>query len=53
MQRKSETFGKFKEFWAETEKHLGKSIKTIRLDRWGECHDTELKDYLIEHGILS
>ena len=36
MHRKSETFGKFKEFLAEAEKQLGKSLKTLRLDRGGE-----------------
>ena len=29
MQRKFETFGKFKEFFAEVEKQLGKSLKTL------------------------
>ena len=29
MQRKSETFGKFKEFQAEAEKQLGKSLKVL------------------------
>ena len=29
MQKKSETFGKFKEFLAEAEKQLGKSLKTL------------------------
>ena len=53
MQKKSETFGKFKEFRAEAEKQLGKTIKTLRSDRGGEYLDTEFKDYLIEHGILS
>ena len=32
MQRKSETFEKFKEFTAEAEKQLGKSLKTLRSD---------------------
>ena len=53
MQRKSETFAKFKEFLAEAEKQLGKSLKTLRSDRGGEYLDSEFKDYLLEHGILS
>ena len=36
MKYKSETFEKFKEFKAEVEKQLGKSIKTLRSDRGGE-----------------
>ena len=53
MHKKSETFGKFKEFMAEAEKQLGKSLKTLRSDRGGEYLDTEFKDHLLEHGILS
>ena len=53
MQRKSETFGKFKEFLAEAEKQLGKSLKTLRSDRGGEYLDNEFEDYLLEHGIVS
>ena len=36
MHRMSEAFEKFKEFRAEAEKQLGKSIKTLQLDRGGE-----------------
>ena len=53
MQRKSETFGKFKEFLAEAERQLGKSLLCLRSDRGGEYLDTEFKDHLIEHGIVS
>ena len=53
MQRKSDTFDKFKEFRAEAEKQLGKLMKALRSDRGGEYIDTEFKDYLIERGILS
>ena len=53
MQRKSETFGKFKEFLAEAEKQLGMSLKTLRSDRGGEYLDSEFEDYLLEHGIVS
>ena len=53
MHKKYETFGKFKEFMAEVEKQLGKSLKTLRSDQGGEYLDTEFKDHLLEHGILS
>ncbi|XP_073121767.1 uncharacterized protein [Henckelia pumila] len=53
MQRKSETFGKFKEFLAEAQKQLGKSLKILRSDRGGEYLDTEFKNHLIEKGIIS
>ena len=53
MQRKSETFEKFKEFTAEAEKQLGKSLKTLRSDRGGKYLDNEFKDHLLENGILS
>ena len=53
LQFKSETLEKFKEFKAEVEKQLGKSIKTLRSDRGGEYMDYEFKDYLIENGITS
>ena len=39
MHKKSETFGKFKEFMEEVEKQLGKSLKTLRSDRGGEHLD--------------
>ena len=51
MQRKSETFGKFKEFQAEAEKQLGKSLKALRSDRGEEYLDFEFDDHLCEHGI--
>ena len=53
IQRKSETFGKFKEFVTEAKKQLGKSPNTLRSDRGGEYLDTEFKDFLLENGILS
>ena len=53
MQKKSETFGKFKEFMVEAEKKLSKSLKTLRSNRGGEYLDTEFKDPLLEHRILS
>ena len=53
MHKKSETFGKLKEFMVEAEKQLGKSLKTLRSDRGGEYFDTEFKVHLLKHGILS
>ena len=53
MHKRFETFGKFKEFMAEAEKQLGKSLKTLCSDRGGEYLDTEFKDHFLEHGILS
>ena len=53
VHKKFETFGKFKEFMEEIEKQLSKSLKTLRSDRGGEYLDTEFKDHLLEHGILS
>ena len=53
MRRKSETFGKFKEFRAEAEKQLGLSLKTLRSDRGGEYLDNEFTDNLIENGIIT
>ena len=53
MQRKSETFSKFKEFHACVENQLGKTIKTFRSDRGGKFLDNEFTDYLLEHGIES
>ena len=49
MHKKSETFGKFKEFMVEAEKQLSKSLKTLRSDRGGKYLDTEFKDHLLEH----
>ena len=51
MTRKSEAFDKFKEFRAEAEKQLDKSIKTLRSDRGGEYLSDEFLGYLIENGI--
>ena len=52
MQRKSEAYEKFKEFRAEVEKQLGKTLKTFRSDRGGEYLDTEFIDHLIENVIV-
>ena len=53
MRQKSEAFKKFKEFRAEAEKQLSKTIKTFLSDRGGEYLDIEFTDYLIENGIVS
>ena len=53
MKYKSETFEKFKEFRAEVEKQLGKSIKTLRSYRGGEYLSEEFQSYLRDNGILS
>ena len=53
MHRKSETYEKFKEFRAEAEKHLGKSINTLRWDRGRELLSADFMGYLSETGILS
>ena len=53
MKRKSETFEKFKEFKAEIEDQLGKSIKTIRFDRGGKYLLGDFKDFLTKKGIIS
>ena len=53
MHWKSKTFDKFKEFHAEAEEYLGKSLKVLQSDRGGEYIDYEFTDYLIENGIVS
>ena len=53
MQQKSETFGKFKEFRAEAENQLGKTLKVLRSDRGGEYLNTEFTDYLFQNDIMS
>ena len=53
MRRKSECFDKFKEYKAETEKHHGKCIKTLRSDRGGEYLLQDFRDYLSQSGITS
>ena len=53
MHRKSEAFEKFREFRAEAEKQLGKSIKTLRSDRGREYLSADFMGYLSENGIIS
>ena len=53
MRHKSESFEKFKEFKAEVENQLNKSIKALRSDRGGEYLSLEFIAYLKECGIVS
>ncbi len=53
MHHKSDTFEKFKEYRAEVENQLGRTIKTLRSDHGGEYLDREFEEFLIEHGIVS
>ena len=52
MHKKSETFGKFKEFMAEAEKQLGKSLKTLRSDRGGEYLDQIIFSRIKRESVL-
>jgi len=53
MRSKSEYFEKLKEYMTETEKRLGKCIKTLRSDCGGKYLLGEFKDYLLEVRITS
>ena len=53
MCQKSETFDKFREYKAETEKQLGVHIKQLRSNRGGEYLYGEFKFYLTQEGIVS
>ena len=53
MHHKSDTFEKFKEYRAEVENQLGKTIKTLRSDRGGQYLDRDFEEFLVEHGIVS
>ncbi|KAL0561491.1 hypothetical protein IC582_001919 [Cucumis melo] len=53
MQHKSEALEKFKEYKAEVENALSKTIKTFRSDRGGEYMDLKFQNYLMECGIVS
>ena len=50
---KRESFERFKEFKAQIENQIGKSIKTLRSYRAGEYLSTEFIKFLKEHGITS
>ena len=53
MKKKYETLDKFKEFKAESEKQLGRHIKSLRFDQGGEYMSIEFVSFLKEHEILS
>ena len=53
MQHKSDTFEKFKEYRAEVENQLGKTIKTLRSNRGGEYLDNDFEEFLVQHVIVS
>ena len=52
MHQKSKPFEKFKEFHAEAEKQLGKSLKVLRSDQGGEYMDSKFTNYLIKNRIV-
>lgn len=51
IKNKSETFEKFKQFKAISEKQSGKQIKTLRSDGGGEYNSKEFSAYCRNHGI--
>ena len=53
MKQKSEIFEMFKEFRAEVEKQVGRSLKTFRSDQGGVYLDIEFPVNLIENRIVS
>ena len=53
MKKKSEALDKFKEFKAESEKQLGRHIKSLRSDLGGEYMSIEFVSFLKEREILS
>ena len=53
MKKKFEVLDKFKEFKVESEKQLGRHIKSLCFDRDGEYISIEFVSFLNEYGILS
>ena len=53
MKKKLEALDKFKEFKAESEKQLGRHIKSLHSDQGGEYMSIEFVSFLKKHGILS
>ena len=53
MKKKFEALDKFKEFKAESERQLGRHVKSLCSNRGGEYMSIEFVSFLKEHGILS
>ena len=53
VRAQSKALDKFKEFKAESEKQLGRHIKSLLFDRGGEYMSIEFVSFLKEHEILS
>ena len=53
MKKKSEVLDKFKEFKTESEKQLGRHIKSLHYDRGGEYMSIEFVSFFNEHEMLS
>ena len=51
LMHKLDTFSKFKEFKALTEKQSGKSIKVLKLDGGGEYDSHDFTGFCKHHGI--
>jgi transposase InsO family protein len=51
MQKKDQTFSKFREFKALVEKELGKQVKSLRSDNGGEYISNEFTDFCSREGI--
>ena len=51
LRNKSDTFSRFKDFKALTEKQYGKFIKILRSDGGGEYNSHEFSDFCKQHGI--
>ena len=53
MKKKFEALDKFKKFKVESEKQLGRHIKSLRFNQGGEYMSIEFVSFLKEHEILS
>jgi hypothetical protein len=51
MQKKDQTFSKFREFKALVEKESGKQVKALRSDNCGDYISNEFKDFCNKEGI--
>jgi hypothetical protein len=52
MQKKDQTFSKFREFKSLVEKESGKQVKALRSDNGGEYISNEFKDFCSKEGII-